>query len=164
MKRSSIGWLNSKLLPICWAATPSIRSISSSFSRPGSGQSLRSFSTMTLSEMLGGIGSTAASAVPVRENMVSTSGWALMARSNAICIAKDCSKDADGTRNACMAMSPSSSVGMNSRPSAMKEVSPTARAATAEISTIFGRDTAAWIAGSRNRRAKRRSQVSCSST
>jgi len=44
---------------------------------------------ITLSEMLRGMGSTAASAVPVRENTVSTSGCALMTRSSAICMARD---------------------------------------------------------------------------
>ncbi|MNT60115.1 hypothetical protein D3C72_1976730 [compost metagenome] len=100
LKRSSIGWLNSKLLPSCVEAAFSSRSISSSLSSFGSGQSLRSFRMITPSEMLGGMGSTAASAVPVREKTVSTSGWALMTRSSAICIAKDCSSEAEGTRRA----------------------------------------------------------------
>ncbi len=123
---------------------------------------MRSFRTMTLSEMLGGIGSTAASAVPVLENMVSTSGWAVMTRSNAICMASDCSSDAEGTRSACMAMSPSSRVGMNSRPRDEKARPPTTTAPSAEIRTIFGRSTAARMAGWIQRRAWRSRKVSCS--
>ena len=107
------------------------------------------------------MGSTAASAVPVREKTVSTSGWALMARSSAICMASDCSSEAEGTRRACMAMSPSSRVGMNSRPRVAKATPPSASAPTAAISTVRGRATAARIAGSMKRRAQRRMAVSC---
>ncbi len=153
LKRSSMGWLNSKLLPSCPAASSSNRAISSSFGRFGSGHSLRSFRTMTASEMFGGIGSTAASAVPVRAKMVFTSGWALMTRSSAICIARDCSSDAEGTRSACMAMSPSSRVGMNSRPRLLKAMPPITRAPSADARTTLGRSTAARMAGSIQRRA-----------
>ncbi|MNI38577.1 hypothetical protein D3C73_927270 [compost metagenome] len=109
------------------------------------------------------MGSTAASAVPVREKTVFTSGWALMARSSAICMARDCSSEAEGTRSACMAMSPSSSVGMNSRPSRVKARAPISRAPKAEASTVLGCETAARMAGSIQRRAWRSRKVSCSS-
>ncbi|MNQ81780.1 hypothetical protein D3C85_968160 [compost metagenome] len=162
MKRSSIGWLNSKLLPNWVEAAFSSRSIRASLSSFGSGQLLRSFRMMTPSEMFGGMGSTAASAVPVREKTVSTSGWALMTRSSAICIARDCSSEADGTRRAWMAISPSSSVGMNSRPNEEKARPPISRAPSAAAATARGLATAARIAGCIQRRAKRRMKVSCS--
>jgi hypothetical protein len=63
---------------LCVDATPSSRRIRSSLSSDGSGQSDLGFSTMTLSEMFVGIGSIAASAVPVREKIVSTSGSCAM--------------------------------------------------------------------------------------
>ena len=57
--------------------------------------------------------------------------------------AADCSSEADGARSACMAISPSSSLGMNSRPRDMKDTAPTPSMAMALISTILGRATAA---------------------
>ncbi len=162
LKRSSIGWLNSKALPIWRAAKPSIRSISASLVTLESGQSLWSFSTITASETLGSMGSTAASAVPVRENMVSTSGWAVMVRSSAICMASDCSSEAEGTRTDCMAMSPSSSVGTNSRPRVEKASTPTTRALNADTITVRGLATAWRMTGSTRRRTQRMMRVSCS--
>ena len=48
------------------------------------------------------IDAIAASAVPVRENTVSTSGCWAIAFSSASCIASDCSSEVDGTRSACI--------------------------------------------------------------
>src|SRR3546814_5276686 len=72
------------------------------------------------SEMFGGIGSVATSAVPVFENINSTSGNFEMAVSTLRCIANDCSRLTEGTRVEASAIFFSSSCGMNSEPSSPK--------------------------------------------
>ncbi len=110
------------------------------------------------------MGSIAASAVPVREKTVTTSGSAAIAFSSANCIANDCSSDVDGTRNACMARFPSSRVGMNSRPSIVKPTTPIPSIKRALANTALGLRIAAWIAGSIRPRRTRMIAVSCSSS
>ena len=63
---------------------------------------------------MGGMGSVATSAVPVLENMKSTSGRVLTAASTLRCIRKDCSREVEGTREDASARFFSSSCGMNS--------------------------------------------------
>ena len=162
LKRSSMGWLNSNALPICLSTMDSSRPSSASLSSDLSGHSAFGLRTITLSEMLTGIGSIAASAVPVRVKIVSTSGSLVMAFSSASCIASDCSSEAEGTRKACIARLPSSRVGMNSRPSETNAVKPMTSMATAPISTRRGRITAARMTGSALPRTKRMIRVSCS--
>src|SRR3546814_20621671 len=71
--------------------------------------------------MFGGIGSVATSAVPVFENINSTSGNFEMAVSTLRCIANDCSRLTEGTRVEASAIFFSSSCGMNSEPRSPKE-------------------------------------------
>ncbi len=68
------------------------------------------------SEMFGGIGSVATSAVPVFENISSTSGSLVIAASTLRCMVSDCSRLTDGTRVEASAIFFSSSCGMNSEP------------------------------------------------
>ena len=84
-----------------------------------------------MSETFGGIGSVAISAVPVLEKTNATSGQCATACSTASCIAVDASSDVLGMRMACIAMSFSSSVGMNSWPSRVNKNSETTKTATA---------------------------------
>ena len=91
--------------------------INAGFESFGLGQSARCLKIINVSETLGGIGSVAMSAVPVLEKTTFTSGIVFTAFSTSSCIRVLCSMPVLGIRMACIAMSPSSSRGMNSCPS-----------------------------------------------
>lgn len=71
---------------------------------------------MKVSATLGGIGSVAISAVPILANTRSASGKALIFYLSVCCMSIAWDRLEPGMRNACMAISPSSNVGMNSEP------------------------------------------------
>jgi hypothetical protein len=76
---------------------------------------------MKPSEMFGGIGSVATSAVPVLENITSTSGRLVTAFSTPRCIRSDCSSAVDGMRGRGQREVPLVQlVGMNSWPRSVK--------------------------------------------
>ena len=102
-----------------------------------------------MSEALGGIGSEAISAVPVRVKTRATSGWAERTFSTSNCMAWLSSSEIEGTRLAWTSRSPSSSVGANSRPRAKKATTPRASASAAPPATALGRATAARRTGSK---------------
>ena len=102
---------------------------------------------MKLSATLGGAGSLAISAVPTLENTRSTSGNALIVRSSSLCIDIACVRLVPGMRKACIAMSPSSRLGMNSLPIRVssRPLRITDAAATVSTSGLFA--IAQWSTG-----------------
>src|SRR3546814_7554800 len=74
LKRIWIGWVISNAPPGMLSRTVSTFATRSALDRPLSGHSLFGFMMMNVSEMLGGIGSHASSAVPVFEKTNRTSG------------------------------------------------------------------------------------------
>ena len=102
---------------------------------------------MKVSDTFGGIGSDAISAVPVLEKTNATSGKLLTVRSTSFCIVWDWLNEVLGIRIACIAISFSSSVGINSRPSDMKMNPATTKAANAIKATFRGCATALRKAG-----------------
>ena len=96
--------------------TCSISSSRLAFGLPGSGQSSRSLSITKVSDIEGGIGSLATSAVPILANTRRTSGKPANFVSSASCIATDWLRLVPGIRIACTVTSPSSRLGMNSLP------------------------------------------------
>src|SRR5690625_3282893 len=111
-----MGCVNSYLLPGNSSSARSISSTSSALVLDGSGHSLCGFNVTKLSATLGGMGSVATSAVPIRAKSLSTSGNALILCSRISCISTACSRPVPGIRIACSAMSPSFNCGMNSEP------------------------------------------------
>ena len=86
--------------------------------------------------MLGGIGSAAISAVPVRENTRSISGNFCLRRSSSCrCIATDWVRLVPGSRSACTAKSPSSRLGTNSLPRRVASSADSTTATTAPVMT-----------------------------
>src|SRR3546814_3390517 len=111
-----MGWLTSESWPRWPRAAFSTRSITSALVATPAGHWSCGFRITKASETFGGIGSVATSAVPVLENMSSTSGSFLTASSTLRCIARDCSRLTEGTRVEASARFFSSSWGMNSEP------------------------------------------------
>ncbi|MNK80860.1 hypothetical protein D3C87_1005910 [compost metagenome] len=115
--------------------------------------------------MLGGIGSAAISAVPVRANTRSTSGnFAFSRVSICCCIATDCVRLVPGMRSACTAKSPSFRLGMNSLPSRVAMIPLSSTATTAPVSTTGVLASARDSAGAYQRRAQPITRFSFSAT
>ena len=86
--------------------------------------------------MLGGIGSEAISAVPVRAKTRLISGnLAFSVRSSCCCMATDWVRLVPGMRSACTAKSPSFRLGMNSLPSRVASRPESTTAITAMVAT-----------------------------
>ena len=107
-----------------------------------------------LSELFAGIGLAlivwfvvAKKVVPVFEKTNATSGKLLTVRSTSFCIVWDWLNEVLGMRMACMAISFSSSVGINSRPSDIKTKPAATNAAKAIKATFNGCATAPRNAG-----------------
>ncbi|CUS43731.1 Predicted cell-wall-anchored protein SasA (LPXTG motif) [hydrothermal vent metagenome] len=120
LKRNWIGWLTSNRLPSWSPAAFSMRASTCSFFVTPTGHWSCGFRMTNASETFGGIGSVATSAVPVFENISSTSGSLRTASSTWSCIASDWPRLTEGTRVEASATFFSSSWGMNSDPSRPK--------------------------------------------
>lgn len=110
-----------------------------------------------MSEISTPMGSVAISARPVREMMVSISSGnaSVNALSTRPVAAMDSSRDTEGGRIACMAMAPSSRVGMNSAPMVAASRPPAPMAPMARQMTSVLKRSATLRTGSYRRRETR---------